>query len=154
MPKYNSSNNLPIEDMSIHMLIEEISKFTCSAVSQESDSLGVAIGYRSILFFLGQNDGVTQLELSRLTGLKPPTVSVSLQKMENEGLVSRENDKDDLRKTIVTLTEKGRDICDKIAIVYDDCNKVITTALSPEELETLKAILVKISKNISDSKEG
>jgi DNA-binding MarR family transcriptional regulator len=74
--------------------------------------------------------------------------------MENEGLVSRENDKVDLRKTIVTLTEKGRDICDKIAIVYDDCNKVITTALSPEEPETLKAILVKISKNISDSKEG
>ncbi len=154
MAKHITPCNLPPEEMSIQVLIGEIAKFTCNALSTKSDALGVAVGFRSILFFLGIDDGVTQLELSRLTGLKPPTVSVSLQKMENEGLVARIDDKDDLRKTIVTLTDKGRDICDRISEVYIGCNRAVTEALDEKEQEALRSLLVKICKNISEGKEG
>ena len=154
MAKHITPCNLSPEEMSIQVLIGEIAKYTCNALSTKSDDLGVAVGFRSILFFLGINDGVTQLELARLTGLKPPTVSVSLQKMENEGLVARVDDKDDLRKTIVTLTDKGRDICDKISEAYLGCSEAVTEALDEKEQETLKSLLVKICKNISQNKEG
>lgn len=142
------------EEMSVHMLIGDIARHTGKALSDESDSLGIAIGYRAILFNLGINDGITQLELSRLTGLKPPTVSVSLQKMEAEGLVTRIDDKDDLRKTIVSLTDKGRDLCQKVGSVLIECETVVTEALDTDELETLKSLLLKIRKNISESEEG
>ena len=154
MAKHVALCSLPPEEMSIQVLIGEIAKYYCNTLSSKSDDLGVAVGFRAILFYLGINDGVTQLELSRLTGLKPPTVSVSLQKMENDGLVARIDDKDDLRKTIVTLTDKGRDVCDKISEAYHDCNRVVTEILDENEQEVLKSLLIKIFKNISDGKEG
>lgn len=135
---------IPPEEMTIHMLIGEISKITKDAVRQKSEAEGIPQGFRHIIFHLAHNDGVTQLELARLTHLKPPTISVSLQKMENEGLVSRNADSDDLRKTIVTLTEKGRNIVSGITQIFTDHDKAITDMLTGEEAKVLKTLLLKV----------
>ncbi len=135
---------LPPEEMTIHMLIGELSKITKDAVRQKSEAEGIPQGFRHIIFHLAHNDGVTQLELARLTHLKPPTVSVTLQKMENEGLVNRTSDSDDLRKTIVTLTDKGRNIVSGITQIFKDHDKAITDSLTKEEAETLRALLLKV----------
>ena len=99
--------NLQPEDMTVHMLIGEISKVTKCALHRESEAAGLSHSYRSIIFHLSRTNGMTQLELSKLTHLKPPTISVTLQKMENDGIVERKNDTKDLRKTIVSLTDRG-----------------------------------------------
>lgn len=144
---------LPAEDMTIHMLIGEISKITKCALHKESEAVGLPQGYRAIIFHLAHNDGITQLELSRLTHLKPPTISVSLQKMESEGLVSRRADADDLRKTIVTLTEKGREIVSRIEDVFKSHDKAITDSLTPEETQTLKTLLIKVRESVLPESE-
>lgn len=143
------------ENMSIHMLIGEISKITNVTIHKKSEMLGLPQGYRSIIFHLAHNDGITQLELSKLTRLKPPTVSVSLQKMEREGLVTRTADKDDLRKTIVSLTDKGKEIVKSITEVFDCYDKAITETLTASEAEQLKSLLMKVRKSIiSESEEN
>lgn len=156
MPNANGHRKpcIPPEEMTIHMLIGEISKITKDAIRQKSDAEGLPQGFRNIIFHLAHNDGVTQLELARLTHLKPPTVSVSLQKMENEGLVNRVADSDDLRKTIVTLTDKGRNIVSGITQVFKNHDKAITDSLTKEEAETLKTLLLKVRLGLlSESEE-
>lgn len=143
------------ENMSIHMLIGEISKITNVTIHKKSEMLGLPQGYRSIIFHLAHNDGITQLELSKLTRLKPPTVSVSLQKMELEGLVTRTADKDDLRKTIVSLTDKGKEIVKSITEVFECYDKAITETLTASEAEQLKSLLIKVRESIiSESEEN
>ena len=146
--------NISPEDMTVHMLIGEISKVTKCALNRESEAAGLSNSYRAIIFHLSHNDGLTQLELSRLTHLKPPTISVTLQKMENEGIVSRKSDSEDLRKTIVTLTEKGLGIVSRIEEVFKTQEKAITDSLTKAEAETLKKLLIKVRAGVLGEKGG
>ena len=142
------------EDMNVHMLITEIAKITKSEVHEQSDAFGLSQGFRQMIFHLAHTGGITQQELSTLAHLKPPTVSVSLQKMEEAGLVVRIPDEKDKRKTIVKLTKKGREIDESIRRVFVEQNRRIAEALTPEEAATLKALLIKARAHLLEGKEN
>ena len=63
---------------------------------------------RQIMRKLACGDGCSQLELVRKTHLKAPTVSVTLRRLEEEGMVVRRTDDMDMRITRVYLSEQGR----------------------------------------------
>ena len=140
-------------DFSINKLIGEIAILLANAISKENDSKGVAQGYRAILFSLAESDGVTQLEIAKRVGIKPPTVSIALAKMESEGYVLRTHLKGDLRKSVVTLTDKGRAVVDDMLGVFFDCDKSIAKVLTDEELATLKNLLIVVKERIYKEKE-
>ena len=104
---------------------------------------------RTILTSLSAKDNVTQLELVRATHLKPPTVSVSLQRMEREGIVYRHPDENDLRATRVFLTAKGRQMDNEIFAKIREQDIAVEQAITPEELETLRLILLKVHDSLS-----
>ncbi len=64
---------------------------------------------RLLMRALAREDGVNQLHLTSVTHLKAPTVSVTLSRMEKEGLVRRVQDPIDMRMTRVYLTEEGKE---------------------------------------------
>ncbi len=64
---------------------------------------------RLLMRALAREDGVNQLHLTSATHLKAPTVSVTLSRMEKEGLVRRVQDPIDMRMTRVYLTEEGKE---------------------------------------------
>ena len=63
---------------------------------------------RLIMRELAHGEGCSQLDLVRKTHLKAPTVSVTLRRMESEGLVERHQDAMDMRVTRVYLSQKGK----------------------------------------------
>ena len=135
------------ENMSIHMLISEISKISHNIVRQSSNTEYMSTGFRHIIFHLAHSDGITQLELSKLVHLSPPTVSVTLKKMEEEGFVLRKSDETDMRQTKVFLSEKGRAVDENIRKSFNSINEQTVKGLSEKEMQTLKELLVKVRKN-------
>ena len=107
---------------------------------------------RSILFCLSREEGITQLELSRRAGLKPPTVSVALKHLEDEGYVIRETDEDDKRAARVYLSDKGH------ALRRDNDERFVTVdnemmeGFSPEEIKLLRSMLLRIRDNLEKPK--
>ena len=101
-------------------------------------------GAHLVLARLAVCDGITQLELVRATHLRPPTVSVILQKMEAEGLVERKCDEHDRRAVRVTLTEAGRALDRKNIEKIHCIDKVALGDLSQEEIDLLMSVLPKI----------
>ena len=97
---------------------------------------------------LARQDNVTQLDLVKATHLKAPTVSVSLQKMERDGLVTRKQDQEDLRAIRVFLTDKGREIDTQILKKIHEQDKDAISCLTAEELDSLKLILKKIRRHL------
>ena len=95
------------------MLCNEVSKMFRNTMRENTEDQRVQGSYREILFHLAYEDGRSQLELANLTHLKPPTVSVALAKLEDEGYVAREADPMDARRTRVYLTDKGKAIDEK-----------------------------------------
>ena len=133
------------------MYINDISKMFFDRMRTHSDEIGIPSGYRRIMIDLSHHDGSTQLELARLSHVTPPTVSVTLQKMEHDGLIRRETDPDDQRQVRVFLTEKGHEIERSTIETARKTEELSLSCLTDGEKETLRALLVRVYNNISES---
>ena len=90
----------------------------------------------------------TQLDIVQFAGLKPPTVSITLKKMEKEGLVTRTPDTYDLRAVRVSITEKGRELFMKSVRSVYDMEERIMQGISHDEINSLMKVLNKIKDNL------
>ena len=131
-------------------LINEISKLFINYVRERGAGSAMSGSYRHLIYHLAIMDGRTQLELSRLTHLKPPTVSLSLAKLEAEGYVRREVDTKDLRQTRVFLTDKGREVDELARKYFRETEELITGVLTEEEKQVILELLMKI-RNIFET---
>lgn len=147
---HEHSNCRPPEDKPTMMLVTEISKLFHDRLRTLSEQIGIPDGYRHILFTLKYGDGRTQCEISQITHLKAPTISVALQKMEADGLITRVSDEDDLRQSRIFITEKGREIMHKFHANLVKTEEMVLNGLSEEEEATLRAILIKMRGNFID----
>lgn len=132
----------------LSMLINDLSKLFDNRMRREAENIGVSSGYRRLLFHLARNDVLTQLDLVRRTHLSPPTVSVALQKMEFEGLVTRRANSEDLRETLVSLTERGHELDHAIRKKLEETDEIMERGLSDEEKALLKRLLLQIRENM------
>ena len=141
------------------MLINEVSKLFDDSIRRKSvnypsyEHFGGKKGFgaRHILFRLAEckGSGITQSELVKLTHLTAPTVSVALQKMEQQGLIKREQNPEDMRETIVVITEKGEDFHDFIKRSIAETQDEMFRDISVNEIEQLRSTLLKIKSNMT-----
>lgn len=138
------------------MLISEISRLMGDKIREKCDDNPIQQkSGRLLLMELAKRDGRTQLDLVHATHLKAPTISVALQKMEKDGYVTRKPDEYDLRATRVFLTEKGREIDDRIRRRIREEEALAMMDLTESEYETLVKLLLKIKGSIlRDNEKG
>ena len=131
-------------------LCHEISRLARAHVRREADVEGVLSqpGARLILSHLAVQDGQSQLDLVRATHLRPPTVSVILRKMEEEGIVRRQSDQKDQRVLRVYLTEFGRETDERTIARIQTTEAEALRGLSEEEMVTLMSLLGRIRESL------
>ncbi len=98
---------------------------------------------------LAKEDGRTQLELVNATGLKAPTVSVTLQKMEKEGYITRNRDQNDLRATRVFLSDKGRGLIEMQKKGFLEIESRLFDSLGAKDSEAFLSLLLKTEEALS-----
>ncbi|MBR6743931.1 MAG: MarR family transcriptional regulator [Clostridia bacterium] len=130
------------------LLIHEISKLFHDRMRKSSDDLGFKAGYRQILRFLAHEDGVTQVDIARHAHFTAPTVSVTLKKMEDEGLIRRKTDKNDTRRTRVFITAKGKTWEAQFHEKVMECEEILIRGFSEEESAEFSRLLKKARENI------
>ena len=102
---------------------------------------------RRIMRVIAKNEGLSQVELVKITHLSKPTVSLALKKMEDMGLVRRENDEKDSRITKIFMTEKGKEIEKKTFETLQEIDRFVMQGLSEEEIRTITSLLLKMREN-------
>ena len=134
------------------MLVNEIARLF-GARMRMHDLEGVVSqdSARLIMRALIHTDGCSQLELVRQTHLKPPTVSVTLRRMEEEGLVERRQNLMDMRAVCVYLTEKGKAHNQEIRTRLDEIDNELMRGFTEEETEVLRQMLERMRDNILPS---
>ena len=138
------------------LMMHEITRLMGDKIREKGDDNPISQkSGRLIMMELAKRDGRTQLDLVNTTHLKAPTISVALQKLEHDGFVLRRPDEYDLRATRVFLTDKGRELDNKIRKrVYEE-EALAMENLTESECETLVKLLGKIKQNlIKDKEEG
>lgn len=142
-----------IEDAPPSLLINHISKMFNDRMRQKSEAAGISEGWRKILFHLKHNEQMTQLDLAKRTHLSAPAVSVTLQKMEGAGLVSRRPDPKDQRAILVCLTEEGRAADRKVIRLIQETERELLDGISEQELSAIRPILLRMYQNFAGGAE-
>lgn len=117
-------------------------------VNSELQKIGMRSSYRHMMKPLMDSESLTQLQLVELTGLKAPTISITLRNMEREGIVARVKNDTDRRETHVSLTDKGRDMYAKILDTLAKAEKIMLNGISDKELKAARAAADKMSANL------
>lgn len=123
-------------------------------VAQELESIGMRASYRHVMKPLMETDGLTQLDLVKITKLKAPTISITLRNMEREGIVRREKNDNDRRETHVFITDKGRQMHAKILEAFDKAELAMLEGVSDKELEAVGALMAKMTENLRNGLGG
>ena len=135
------------------MLVGEISRlFRAQMRRYDMEGVMSQDSARLLMRELSREDGVSQLHLTTLTHLKAPTVSVTLRRMESEGLVRRETDRMDLRVTRVFLTERGKEHNRAVHERLRLLDAQMMDGFTEEERATLTVLLGRMRDNILPQK--
>ena len=128
--------------------VNEVYGLFSQVVRRDMERIGMRASYRHVMRPLIENESLTQLELVKLTGLKAPTISITLRNMEREGIVAREKNDADRRETHVSITEKGRQMHADVLKALERADKQMLKGISDNELKAACAVLEKMSANL------
>jgi DNA-binding MarR family transcriptional regulator len=88
--------------------------------------------------------GVSQKRLADEVGVTPGTISVRIDHLVAEGLAERRADPDSKRNALVSLTDRGRELFERVAPAHLDNERRLLAALSEEDRELLVGLLRKL----------
>lgn len=101
-------------------------------------------GKGRILSVLFHHEGMTQKELAEHISVRPQSLSDSLARLEEEGLICRERSEKDKRELLLFLTDRGKTHAEEIRIKRREHAEEFFSVLSDEEKETLGTLLTKL----------
>ncbi|MDX3614932.1 MarR family winged helix-turn-helix transcriptional regulator [Streptomyces europaeiscabiei] len=108
------------------------------------------LGQELLLMHLLDRDGQTQSELLESVGLDHSTVSKSLRRMQDSGLLVREPAEHDRRVMVVHLTDKGRAMREPLAAMWRALEETSALNLSAQQAESF----VRTAYAIADAING
>jgi DNA-binding MarR family transcriptional regulator len=93
---------------------------------------------------IGDGAGVSQRRLMDELGLTSGTISLRMNKLEEEGLIERGADPASRRNTLITLTDRGRELFERTVPAHLDNERRLLASLTDGERETLESLLRKL----------
>ena len=129
---------------SLGYLINRAARAFANRLATELRRFDVGIGQWAVLMHLWSNDGMTQAQLARRVAIEQPTMVRTIDRMERDGLVTRDPDPNDRRASRITLTERGWALRDDLVPLAAGVNRAATASLTAEEVTTLRELLAKL----------
>jgi DNA-binding MarR family transcriptional regulator len=109
---------------------------------------GLYAGQDGVILSLSESDGMTAGGLAQKLGVKAPTMTRTIGRMEAQGFLERKPDADDARLTKVYLTEQGRGSLNAIEQAASACDRMATLDFSDKEIRNLVRLLKAIENNL------
>ena len=103
-----------------------------------------------ILLVLWKENGQTQQKIANIIGKDKGTISPQLDGLEKRDLIMRFQDKNDKRRNVVCLTQKGKDLeNDLIPLGFANIN-IARYDIPEEDMKTCMEVLQKICRNLEE----
>ncbi|MGV9407982.1 MarR family winged helix-turn-helix transcriptional regulator [Streptomyces sp. NPDC003667] len=107
-------------------------------------------GQELLLMQLFDRDGQTQSELLDSVGLDHSTVSKSLRRMQEAGLLTREPAEHDRRVMVVRLTDAGRAMREPIADMWRALERLSVRNLTADQVQAFTETAYTIEQSIKE----
>lgn len=145
--------DMPIEDAIQSHLIRLMHRYSAMNYNKFME-LGVHPGQFPVLKIIGEREGISQRQLAQILHVTPPTVAVTVKRLEKSEFVCRKTDPMDMRVSRMYLSEKGKSITKEIVTLMETNERILTTGFSEEELEQMKSLIGKMISNMDAVSEA
>jgi DNA-binding MarR family transcriptional regulator len=122
-----------------------------TAITRNLGDSGLYAGQDGVILALAEEDGLPAGSLAQKLGVKAPTITRTIGRMEAQGFVERRADAEDARLTKVYLTDSGRNTVARINASSAACDALATRGFSDKEIRTAVRLLKAIDSNLLTS---
>ena len=112
---------------------------------------GLYAGQDQVMLALDAEDGQTPGQLATRLGVRPPTVTKTINRLQVQGFLAKRASQSDARQAHVFLTAIGRDAIRAIEKSVRKSEKRALKGLDKKELKTLARLLSRIEANLNGS---
>ena len=116
-------------------------------------STGLYAGQEGVMELLSTAESRTLGEISKALGVKPPTVTRTINRLQEQGFVERQESQIDARQVHVRLTESGKSVLENMHAAVAQAEEQAFGGLKKKERKQLAKILAKIEDNLSPAKK-
>ncbi len=109
----------------------------------------LTFGEQIIIIFLSKNENVNQESISKRYMIDKGMVAKTLTRLEDKGFIKREQNPNNKRENIISLTEKSAYIMKYINAIFDDWNKILYGEMSKEDIDCVKRLTDKMAENVA-----
>ena len=119
-----------------------------TVITRSLTASGLYAGQDGVILALAASDGLPAGSLAQKLGVKAPTMTRTIGRMEAQGFVERRPDAEDARLTKVYLTETGRNSVSEIESSAASCDELATRGFSEKDIRSLVRLLKAIESNL------
>ena len=101
-----------------------------------------------LLYMQSCTHDVTQKDIAAHFALKHPTVAGIVRRLAQKGFICCRQDSADKRRTVLTLTDRAREMRAFLDSSKQRVNALLTEGLTPEELAVTQRVLQKMLHNL------
>lgn len=140
-------------DQSLGFLVAQLAKKMTAEFNSLLAEHGLTTTQWGVLACLWREDGLTQREISRRTGIDAATLTEMLKRMAARGLVRRERDPDNNRYQRVYLVTHDAELRDTISSLAAGVNEHAFTGFTASDRARLITLIGRALANL-DTTEG
>lgn len=141
------------EDESVFIVLHQLLHLSKYQAMKRMETLGLKPSQAGILFILNCEGELSQRSLADKIGIKPPSMTVALRKLEERGYIRREQDEKDQRIVRIRLSEKGRECIESLKGIMSDMEEVLYQGITPEEMMLFRRLVLEMRENLLASKD-
>ncbi|ETO93923.1 transcriptional regulator [Legionella oakridgensis RV-2-2007] len=134
--------------MKTSTLIKKTSRLLIKKANDLLKPYGITHAYTYFLVELYKQEGVTQAEMSKRIGIEQPTAVRTLDRMERDGFIMREQSSMDRRVVLIRLTDKGKQCQSTILRCAEQLNEVALKGFTQNDHLLLMQLLTQVISNL------
>ena len=142
-----------IDEASAFILMHQLMHLSRYHAVRRMENLNLNPSQAGILFILNSHGRLSQRQLAQKIGITPPSMTVTLRKLEELGYIRKEPDECDQRILRICLSEAGQDCIGRLESVMEEMEKILYQGFTLEERLLFRRLLLAMRENMLESKD-
>lgn len=134
----------------IEYLICDVANLWRKVLSAETKQLNISGLERRVLYNIEPQPGLNQVQIANITEIEPQNLIRILDKLEQAGLIEKQNDPKDRRTKRIYITLQGRTVNSEIRAIAKSIQPSLLVNVDPNKVQELMAALGTIKENLMD----
>ena len=129
--------------------LEVIVRYWRSFTKKRLKEFDLTFGEQIIIIFLSKYENVNQEAISKRYMIDKGMVAKTLTRLEDKGFIKREQNPNNKRENLISLTEKSVYIMNDINAISDEWNKILYGEMSKSDIDCVKRLTGKMAENVA-----